>query len=155
MPAGYRLRNFVRFRRRRRRQLTFYDQVLVQFLIFNDLILRIFSFCIQHENASVHMFDHMIEENDLHSTFQEENLNEQELKFIKALIEGKVLVEISYQQRCYHLCSVTEFSIKRQCFEISFLQVVKTNIIKKESMYISSTCNQKVRHLSYGEKFVV
>ena len=41
------------------------------------------------------MFDHMIKENDLLSSFQEENLNEPDLMFIKGLIYGKVFTEAS------------------------------------------------------------
>ncbi|XP_078356176.1 deoxynucleoside triphosphate triphosphohydrolase SAMHD1-like isoform X2 [Oculina patagonica] len=44
----------------------------------------------KHENASIHMFDHMIVENpDLRSSFEHEKLNESDLIFIKGLIEGK------------------------------------------------------------------
>lgn len=62
------------------------------FVIFKEFF---FLFCIQHENASIDMFDHMIEENDLLSSFHGANLKEPDLMFIKALIEGKVFVETS------------------------------------------------------------
>ena len=63
------------------------------FLLFSD----------QHEDASVRMFDHMMDVNKLLPTFAKYNLADKDVTFIKELISGTALEENSAKV-CVHVC---------------------------------------------------
>ena len=60
-----------------------------------------FLFYIQHEDASVNMFDHMVKVNNLLPSFTEYNLTEKDVIFIKELIAGTALDTNSTQVSLY------------------------------------------------------
>ena len=62
--------------------------IILDNFLFNTMWLLLFT---QHEDASVEMFDHMMKENDLFSSFEQYNLLEQDLEFIRELIAGEDL----------------------------------------------------------------
>ena len=70
-------------------------QIILDNFIFNAMWLLLFT---QHEAASVDMFDHMIKENNLASSFEDYKLLEKDLIFIKELIAGEDLPDASSSQ---------------------------------------------------------
>ena len=51
----------------------------------------------QHEQASVMMFEHLLEVNNLKPTFEEHGLNETDINFIKEQIAGPLQSEMCSQ----------------------------------------------------------
>jgi len=60
--------------------------------------LHIFSSSQQHEQASVMMFDHLIEVNNLCPEFEKHGLHENDIMFIKEQIAGPLESEMCSQQ---------------------------------------------------------
>ena len=54
------------------------------------MLFNFFVTILQHEEASVKMFDYMIESNNLKDVFEDYGLNEQDLTFIKEQIKGPI-----------------------------------------------------------------
>ena len=57
---------------------------IVSYLLTN-VVMRM---SVQHEDTSVAMFEHLIQENGLRKDFQEYHLNERDIQFIKEQIGG-------------------------------------------------------------------
>lgn len=53
------------------------------------MVIQMFIYFQKHEDFSLEMFDHMIEDNQLQSEFHLYKLKRQDINFIKALITGK------------------------------------------------------------------
>ena len=66
----------------------------------------------QHEDASVAMFDHLIQVNDLQSSFDQYGITDTDLAFVKEQIAGPIDTEQCSSQMqsvsvtiCYNVCT--------------------------------------------------
>ena len=93
----------------------------------------------QHEQASIDMFDYMIKVNDLMPFFEQENLDETDLIFVKELIFGelnkqasdKVHPSLQSDERDEHWVSFKAWPYKGRDISKSFLYEVRSSLRSK------------------------